>query len=375
MRLVPFAFALALAATPALAAPEAPVPPSPAAATPTTVREARRALLNPGRKATLRTTTLIEQAVVDGLIPILVERARRGETTVGDLAPIAHPAALTVERWTVEGHDFLVLRERPGEARGAGAYVFRVGPSTPSAGAEVLLQAPHAYFDLHTGRIAAAIMFDPKGPHPRALFVNTLQRYQRGEPDPHSPADVCHRPEHLFTWATDRAIGALDAPDFDANPVAAADLADAGVAPPRRASGTTSSSRLGIDDLDAPPPYRHSRPAHLGAPVVVQLHGFDADGVPPGTRAIVSEGFARTPSAPLAALGDRLTATLGAGVAVYYRDLKRLGGTTNVQGRLCDGRARFVHLELARTVRVALRKSGKTRRAFTRALFGPAEAP
>lgn len=325
MRIPPLALLLgALAAPPALAAPEAPVPPSPAAApaaTPTTVRDARRALLGPGRKATLRPTTLIERAVVDGLIPPLVERARQGGTDVADLAAIAHPAALVVERWTVEGHDFLVLRERPGEARGAGAYVFRVGPATPSVGAEVLLQAPHAYFDLDTGRVAVAIMFDPKGPHPRALFVNTLQRYQRGEPDPHSAADVCHRPEHLFTWTTDRALTAL-------SPV-----------------------------------------------TLIQLHGFDADGVPPGTRAIVSEGAARAPTAPLIALGDRLGETIGPGVAVYHRDLKRLGGTTNVQGRLCDARARFVHVELAREVRADLRKSGKARRAFTRALFGPRDAP
>ncbi len=56
-----------------------------------------------------------------------------------------------------------------------------------------------------------------------------------------------------------------DAPDERVDTAAAADLVDAGVALPRRASGTPSSSRLGLDDLDAPPPHRHIRRGHLAA--------------------------------------------------------------------------------------------------------------
>lgn len=300
------------AAAPASAAPEATV------TTPTTAAAARRALMAPGRTATLRPTTLIERTAVDALVPAIVERARRGEARVDDLAPVAGMAALAVERWVVEGAAFIVLREAAGQERGTGAYVFRVGPV---AGPEVVLQAPHAYFDLHTGRIAAAMMFDPVGPHPRALMLNTVQRYQRQPPTPDSPADVCHRPEHLFSHVTDRALAAL------------------------------------------------------GRATVVQLHGFDAAGVPAGTRAIVSEGLDRAPSLRLVALSARIEAALGDGVRVYHRDLTRLGGTTNAQARVVARHAYgwFVHLEMATAAREALRAKRALRRALAAALFAPVD--
>lgn len=56
-----------------------------------------------------------------------------------------------------------------------------------------------------------------------------------------------------------------DAPNESVDAVAAADAADAGVALPRRAPGTPSSSRLDLDDLDSPPPHRPSRRGHLVA--------------------------------------------------------------------------------------------------------------
>lgn len=286
---------------------------------PMTAAEARRALMKPGRTAHLRPTTVMERAAVEALVPVIVERARRGEARVHDLAPVAGMAALAVEQWVVEGGMFLVLREAAGRERGTGAYVFRVGPV---GRAEVVLQAPHAYFDLHTGRIAAAMMFEREGPHPRALMLNTVQRYQRGRPTPESPADVCHRPEHLFSFVTDRTLAAL------------------------------------------------------GRAMVVQLHGFDAAGVPVGTRAIVSEGLSRAPSLRLVALAERVEAALGAGVRVYHRDLKRLGGTTNAQARVVARHAYgwFVHLEMATAVREALRGRRALRRALAAALFAPVEA-
>lgn len=322
MRKSPLAAALIVAsfavAGPAPAAPEGPIVTAPTS--PTTPQDARRALLGPGRRASWAPTTLMERVVVDALVPVLVDRARRDVSGVDDLGPIARTAAMEVVRWGVAGGEYLVLREASGHERGTGAYVFRVGPL---AGPEVILQAPHAYYDENTGRIAVAMMFDPEGPHPRALFVNTLQRYLRGAPVATSRADVCHRPEHLYGHATDRALAAM------------------------------------------------------GAVGVVQLHGFDAAGVPPGTRVIVSEARAAAPTPRLEALGARLAEVFGEGVRVYHRDLERLGGTTNVQARIVAGHpgAWFAHLEMAPEVRLALRKTRALRRSLATALYGRYPAP
>ncbi len=77
-------------------------------------------------------------------------------------------------------------------------------------------------------------------------------------------------------------LGWLDVLVEIANTVATADLADAGVAPPRRARGTPSSSRLGLDDLGSPPPYRHFRRGHLAlcAALTLGCHGRDAPKAP-----------------------------------------------------------------------------------------------
>ncbi|MCA9541774.1 MAG: hypothetical protein KC620_22915, partial [Myxococcales bacterium] len=179
----------------------------PAAAQPApttlTPAEAREALLAPGRKAKrFEPSTLIERAAVQTLIPVLAARALAGDRQVADLRALAHGAEFEIDLWHVGEADFLAMHEsRP---RGAGAFIFRLGPRDPAG--EALLQAPHAYFDLHTGRIAAAMTFEREGPHPRALMLNTVQRYQRGPPTAESPADVCHRPEHLFSRVTDRTL-------------------------------------------------------------------------------------------------------------------------------------------------------------------------
>lgn len=282
------------------------------------VREARRALFDAGREAQFRPTTLIERATAEALIPVLVDRARRGETRVRDLRPLARAARLEVLRWTVGDAQFLVLREVKGAARGAGAYVFRVGP--PDGPRELVLQAPHAYFDLYTGRIATGMFFGKReGRRARALFVNTLQRYERGDVDRDSPADVCHRPEHLFSVITDRTLRAL------------------------------------------------------GPSTVIQLHGFGQENVPPGVRAIVSAGEDRLPSTELRAIADGVSTLFGRGVRLYPTDIDRLGGTTNVQGRLAAlmPDARFVHLELSKGLRERLRKTPRIRHKLARVLFEP----
>lgn len=279
-----------------------------------TVGDARDRLFAAGRKARYRRTTLIERAAVDALIPVLIDRARRGVERTRDLRLTARLGGLSVETWDVHGARYLALLERADDPRGAGAYVFRVGEKA----APVILQAPHAYFDLGTGRVAAGMFFGSrKGPRARALFVNTLHRYERGEPERSSRADVCRRPDHLFSLATDRALRALP-----------------------------------------------------GA-LVIQLHGFDGESAPDGVDMILSAGVRETPSPALAAIAERVRAEFGDGVRLYPTEVDVLGGTTNVQGRLATAhRAGFVHVEMIKRLRDRLRKEPELRHTLARALYG-----
>ncbi len=279
-----------------------------------TVADVRKRLFAAGRKASFARTTLLERAAVDALVPMLVDRARRGEDRVADLQVMARLGRLVVERWAVHGQVYLALLEPEGDARGAGAYVFRVGERA----GPFVLQAPHAYFDLYTGRIAVGMFFGARrGPRAAALFVNTLQRYERGEKTWGSRADVCRRPEHLFSLATDRALAALP--------------------------GAT----------------------------VIQLHGFDEDGVPDGVDMILSNGQRETPSAALQAMADRVRKAFGDGVRLFPSQVAVLGGTTNVQGRIAGARrAGFVHVEMAKALRKSMGKDPKLRHRLARAIMG-----
>lgn len=278
------------------------------------VSDVRKRLFEEGREARFARTTLLERAAVDALIPMLVDRARRGKDRVADLLVMARLGRMVVERWDVHGQIYLALLEPLGDARGAGAYVFRVGERA----GPFLLQAPHAYFDLYTGRIAVGMFFGKrKGPRAAALFVNTLQRYERGEVRWGSRADVCRRPEHLFSLATDRFLAAM--------PEA----------------------------------------------TVIQLHGFDEDGVPEGVDMILSNGQRETPSVALQAMADRVRKRFGDGVRLFPTQVAKLGGTTNVQGRIAGARrAGFVHVEMAKSVRKAMSKEPALRHRLARAIMG-----
>lgn len=223
-----------------------------------------------------------------------------------DLAALADAAGYRVEGWDVGGRHYLAALERPEQRGGGGAILVRAdAPPGPA----VLLQAPHAFHDLGTEKIALDLVLGSADAWPRALFVNTIHRYidvdgaRRKRDD--APADPCHNPGHLLALATAAALEVL--PDAE----------------------------------------------------VLQLHGFDdsdAEGAAP-PAAIVSAGE-RTPSTRARALADALRTGTGQRVAVFGDDIERLGATTNVQGHAVRARgsaARFVHIELSATLRQQLR--------------------
>lgn len=219
----------------------------------------------------------------------LVATAEAGDP--GLLAALAEEAAaLGFELVAVQaaGESVAVLRDTSGDGRGL--LVVRFG----AAARPVVLQAPHSFFDIGTGQLAAEIMARSDF---RVLQVNTRHRtVAETEPGRPPPADLAHRTDSWFHALT---LGVLDA---------------------------------------------------LEQPLLVQLHGFGRQSLPDEGVDVVASCGATDHTALLAAFADSLSSGLpGLGVARYPDDISVLGGTTNVQGRALLGRAgaAFLHLELS----------------------------
>lgn len=210
---------------------------------------------------------------------------------------------------TAHGVQWLVLREPPDTCRGQGLYLIRRG-ATPG----LMLQVPHGYRDLHTDDIAAGLLQAPW----HVIAFNTVPRHysRKGR---RIDADLAHR-EDSFLAALTRAY---------------ADIHPAG--------------RL------------------------VQLHGFSPEkrstAAGRSAAAIVSSGAA-WPSAGAMAVADCLQRRLQEPVRLYPRDVRELGATRNVQGRLLRERGHdgFVHVELARPLRERLRNEQELRSGFAACL-------
>ena len=289
----------------------------------------------PGKEATYAPTTIAEREMLTKLVPLLRQGARAATPPdPSQWQAEATAAGFQLEDWQLGGQRYWALVEQPGRQRGAGAYFFRVAPAADDE-PEILLEAPHEYFDLGTGMLGARLFFSPpEGARPRAFFTNTIHRYQlapgKREKRPDSPPDVAHNPEHGYTAAT----------------VAYA--------------------------------------AAAGRVRVIQLHGFakladdddsdeDGDG-PAAVEAVVSAGE-RAGSSPLSgALASELGKSFGGEIRRYPEDVKKLGATTNVQGRMLKkiAGAQFVHIEMSPKLRARLAKEIDDLRKFGAILFDPA---
>lgn len=238
-----------------------------------------------------------------------------------DLVDLAHQAGYEIQAWDVAGQRLIAAIEPLGLQTGGGAYLVRADP-TP--GPPVILQAPHAFYDLGTERIALDLLLGGRA-WPRALFVNTVHRYldvdgarrqQRG-----APADPCHNPSHLFAVATAAAL--------DVQPEAE----------------------------------------------ILQIHGF-GDDTPHEPDIVVSAGDRAAPTPRSAEVAARLRAALDVDVALFPVDDTRLAATANVQGRLVRARgggASFVHVEMSHPLRRRLRRDPDAEARLAAALRpGPA---
>ncbi|RKH60202.1 hypothetical protein [Corallococcus llansteffanensis] len=272
---------------------------------------------------TFHPTTLEERAAFARLIPALLAAAPKQKTVPKELTEVAASVGFLLETWTTPRDTFWVLRERPDNYHGAGAYVVRTGEAT-----EDVVQVPHPYYDIGTEDIGSALFScPPEGRAPRLFMTATAHRYH-GTPgetpeDPEHPADVAHNPDHLFQTVTDLAARSLPMPR------------------------------------------------------VVQLHGFGESKIQKGRSetlaAVVSDG-SRTPGTWARRVVAPLEEALGPGVKLFPEGVQVLGGTQNAQARLLQNYpgARFLHLEMSSRTRKALARPARLQR-LAQILFAPLE--
>ncbi len=242
----------------------------------------------------------------------------RGITADQHVAVATQAAALGMQLnyVVVDDAKLWVLRDNPTALQGSGCYVFRDEPPPPGA---ILLQAPHVYFDVGTGYIAAALFMAPAAAsRVHAVIGNTAHRYVQvdgsKQRQPQNLADAAHNADHPLAQVSDA--------------ISAAELL-----------------------------------------TIVQLHGFGADNhALDDVDAVISAGTEPASRAVTAAAEALRSA--GLRVATFPNDTRALGATTNVQGTSARLHQReFVHIELATTVRDRLRKSREQAQALASVLL------
>jgi hypothetical protein len=233
-------------------------------------------------------------------------------TIPSELDARAHAVGLVLVH---QGDVVVVIPTDPAQ-RADGVYAVRVGVEVP----DLVLQAPHAWSDVHTGQIVAAMFEEGLV---RAAFFNSAHRHAPSSGDiapvhGESGSDLAHRPFSIFQAAT---LGVID----------------------------------GLDE-----------------PLLIQVHGF---GSGHGTfGAVVSKGAAWQPSLEISWAAELLEPILAPyGPIADGEIVPELAGTTNAQGRAAAMDARFLHLELSLAARAALTEDPQLRTRLQLALSTLAE--
>jgi len=206
--------------------------------------------------------------------------------------------------------------ERATNRRGAGAFVLRAGTA-----ASWVIEAPHTFFDVGTLEIAVSCF---ELLNARALFVNSVRR--------------------------------SNSHDEELEQQERADVARSGQADSDLAHATQSFFAT------AHSAFAEKRPAYS----TLQLHGF-RDELLPSVSVVVS---AAGTIASTTGIAQQLRLLLGhEAVRVYPSEVRKLGGTRNVQAKLSRASgAPFIHLELSRSLRDRLRDDPESLRTFATSL-------
>ncbi len=219
-------------------------------------------------------------------------------------------------RLELSGDTLLVLPERQ-DLRAHGLCAIRLG----AVSGELVLEAPHSWSDLHSGALTASIFDQGIG---RAACFNTAHRRSDSSGDlmgasPGLGADLAHRPASGFQAAT---LGMV--------------------------SG-------------------------LGAPLVVQIHGFGAQHG--SFSAVIARGASFQPDRLVQQAMTRLDPLFSShGLLADGEMVPKLAATTNAQSRVATD-ARFLHIELSLPLREHLLASEASLEQFGAVLAELAEAP
>lgn len=199
---------------------------------------------------------------------------------------------------------FWLVEEPPSLSDGGGRYVFRRGDSVP-----LVWQAPHAFFDKHTGEICARLFLDSSS---LAAAWNTAHR---------SLADLAHEPQSRLNAFTKAVVTARPA-------TVVVQLHGFGVA--NRDSRPTAAADLIVSNGSAYP------------------EAF--------TRQVVTRWRITMP--------DTHT-------RLFPYEVSELGGTTNQQAELMRelNRGTFLHVEVGEQFRQTLRTTSDRRRCFAQGII------
>lgn len=203
---------------------------------------------------------------------------------------------------------FLVVGESLLKLEGRGIFLFRMNDSRP-----VLLQCPHAFKDLHTGKISLDVFSELPF---QALSMNTHQRYAHKE--------------------------------GGENP----DMSD------RRLSYFNALMKAFV------------RQSPEGR--VVQIHGFAREKrkqVQSKTKDMILSSGTKIPSELLNKTEPEFRNILGKSLAIYPKESNELGGTTNIQGKIMREMQHqgFLHVEMSRELRDKILKDAE----WKKKIFNP----
>ncbi len=197
---------------------------------------------------------------------------------------------------------YVVLREREGERRGGGIYIFRPSQAQNSPQKDsrrlTVIQAPHSRYDRYTGSISRLVFQKTQA---FGLFLNTAHRYA-DETD--NQSDLAHNDQAHFQVVTQTICD------------------------------------------------------YFNNILVIQFHGYTSEkhkDVDQNFAVILSDGVGYTQDrSVLRPIIQRFTAALGEqAVGVFGRNVYQLGGTTNVQARYINSNSddTFIHVEMSQKLR------------------------